>query len=65
MAGTSRRTRVARTWADGRDADHRGPHDACIDVLKKQIAAGKKKIAIFTAPATNPDFEKRLVRDFG
>jgi len=35
-------------------------NDACIDVLKKQIAAGKKKIAIFYGSAHNPDFERRL-----
>ena len=40
-------------------------NDACIDAMKKQIAAGKKKIAIFYGSGHNPDFEKRLVRDFG
>jgi hypothetical protein len=40
-------------------------NDACIDALKKQIAAGKKKIAIFYGSAHNPDFERRLMQDFG
>jgi hypothetical protein len=40
-------------------------NEACLDVLKKQIAAGKKKIAIFYGSAHNPDFERRLVKDFG
>lgn len=33
--------------------------------LQKQIAAGKKKIGIFYGAAHMPDFEKRLVGDFG
>ncbi len=33
--------------------------------LQKQIAAGKKKIGIFYGAAHLPDFEKRLLEDFG
>ncbi len=33
--------------------------------LQKQIAAGKKKIGVFYGAAHMPDFEKRLVADFG
>jgi hypothetical protein len=40
-------------------------NDACIEVLEKQIAAGKKKIAIFYGSAHMPDFERRLLQDFG
>lgn len=40
-------------------------NDSCIDALKKQITEGKKKIAIFYGSAHNPDFERRLVKDFG
>lgn len=35
-------------------------NSAAIEVLKKQIAAGKRKIAIFYGGAHMPDFEKRL-----
>ena len=38
---------------------------ACIRVLQQQLAAGKKKIAIFYGAAHMPDFEKRLREDFG
>jgi len=40
-------------------------NDACMDVLKGQIAAGKKRIAIFYGSAHNPDFERRLMQQFG
>jgi hypothetical protein len=33
---------------------------ACLDVLKQQLKAGKKKIAIFYGAAHMPDFDKRL-----
>ena len=36
-----------------------------LEVLRKQIAAGKKKIAIFYGAAHMPDFEKHLRGDFG
>ena len=38
---------------------------ACMKVLQQQIAAGKKKIAIFYGAAHMPDFDKRLKDDFG
>ena len=38
---------------------------AAMQVLKKEIAKGHKKIAIFYGAAHMPDFEKRLERDFG
>ena len=34
-------------------------------VLQKEIAAGKKKVAIFYGAAHMPDFEQRLTADFG
>ena len=37
----------------------------CLEVLEKQIAAGKKKIGIFYGAAHLPDMESRLVKDFG
>ena len=37
---------------------------ACLEVLKQQLAAGKKKIAIFYGAAHMPDFDKRLKEDF-
>jgi hypothetical protein len=40
-------------------------NDACIDVLKREIAAGKRKIAIFYGSGHMPDFERRLMQDFG
>jgi len=40
-------------------------NEAAIKVLQKQMAAGKTKIAIFYGAAHMPDFEKRLVKDFG
>lgn len=38
---------------------------ACLKVLQEQIDAGKTKIAIFYGAAHMPDFEKRLVLDYG
>jgi len=38
---------------------------ACIAELHKQIKGGKKKIAIFYGAAHMPDFERRLLVDFG
>ncbi len=38
---------------------------AVMQILQKQIAQGKKKVAIFYGAAHMADFEKRLVRDFG
>src|SRR5436190_1589980 len=37
---------------------------ACMKVLQQQLAAGKKKIAIFYGAAHMPDFAKRLKEDF-
>lgn len=37
----------------------------CFDVLDKQLAAGKKKIAIFYGAAHLPDMERRLTTDYG
>jgi hypothetical protein len=42
-----------------------GRNQAALKVLKKQIDAGKRKIAIFYGAGHMPDFEKRLVADFG
>jgi hypothetical protein len=39
-------------------------NQAALKVLQKQLAAGKKKIAIFYGAAHMPDFEKRLADDF-
>jgi hypothetical protein len=38
---------------------------AALQVLKKEIAKGHKKIAIFYGAAHMPDFQKRLADDFG
>jgi hypothetical protein len=38
---------------------------AALQVLKKEIAKGHKKIAIFYGAAHMPDFQKRLTDDFG
>lgn len=38
---------------------------ACLKVLQREIAAGKKKIAIFYGAAHMPDFDKRLKEEFG
>lgn len=38
---------------------------AAMKVLEKQLAAGKKRIAIFYGGAHMPDFEKRLLAEFG
>jgi hypothetical protein len=38
-------------------------NEMCMKVLAKQLAAGKKKIAIFYGAAHMPDFEQRLIRD--
>ena len=37
----------------------------CFVVLDKQLAAGKKKIAIFYGAAHLPDMERRLINDYG
>jgi hypothetical protein len=42
-----------------------GRNEAALAVLKKQIAAGKQKIAIFYGAGHMPDIEKRLIADFG
>jgi hypothetical protein len=36
-----------------------------LDVLKKQLEGGKRKIAIFYGAGHMPDFERRLIDDFG
>lgn len=38
---------------------------ACLKVFQKELANGKKKIAIFYGAAHMPDFEKRLIADYG
>lgn len=38
---------------------------AALNVLQKQIAAGKKRIGIFYGAAHLPDLEKHLIEDFG
>jgi hypothetical protein len=40
-------------------------NSAAIKVFQKQLTAGKKKIAIFYGAAHMPNFERRLVEDFG
>lgn len=42
-----------------------GRNQAALAVLKKQLRAGKKKIAIFYGAGHMPDIEKRLIADFG
>ena len=37
---------------------------AAIEVLKQELAKGKKKIAIFYGAAHLPDFEQRLIKEF-
>ncbi len=41
-----------------------GRNKVATDVLRKEIAAGKKKIAIFYGAGHMPDFQKRLRDDF-
>jgi hypothetical protein len=38
---------------------------AAMKVLGRELAKGKKKIAIFFGAAHMPDFEKRLAEDYG
>ena len=40
-------------------------NQAAMKVFQKELAKGHKKIAIFYGAAHMPDFEKRLVDDFG
>jgi len=40
-------------------------NQACMRVFQKELAAGKRKIAIFYGAAHMPDFERRLVTEFG
>jgi hypothetical protein len=40
-------------------------NDACMEVFQKQVAAGKKRIAIFYGSGHMPDFERRLLQEFG
>jgi hypothetical protein len=42
-----------------------GRNQVALDVLRKEIAAGKQKIAIFFGAAHMPNFQMRLRRDFG
>jgi hypothetical protein len=42
-----------------------GRNKVALDVLRKEVAAGKKKIAIFYGAGHMPDFQKRLGDDFG
>ncbi|MEX2138537.1 MAG: hypothetical protein WD894_04710 [Pirellulales bacterium] len=42
-----------------------GRNQAALTVLKKQIEAGKTKVAIFYGAGHMPDIEKRLIADFG
>jgi hypothetical protein len=42
-----------------------GRNKVALDVLRKEIAAGKKKMAIFYGAGHMPDFLKRLKDDFG
>ena len=40
-------------------------NEACMKVLQRELAKGRKKMAIFYGAAHLPDFERRLVNDFG
>jgi hypothetical protein len=40
-------------------------NEVCLRALQQQIAAGKKKIAIFYGSAHMPHFERHLIEDFG
>jgi hypothetical protein len=40
-------------------------NDACMEILDRQIATGKKKIAIFYGSGHMLDFERRLLQDYG
>ncbi len=40
-------------------------NEAAMKVFQKELAQGKKKIAIFYGAGHMPDFEKRLRLDFG
>lgn len=40
-------------------------NEACMKVFQRELAKGRKKIAIFYGAAHLPDFEKRLLNDFG
>jgi hypothetical protein len=42
-----------------------GRNRVALEVLRKQLAAGKQKIAIFYGAGHMPDFQKRLRDDFG
>ena len=42
-----------------------GRNQVALDVLRKEIAAGKRKIAIFYGAAHMPDFQTRLRNEFG
>jgi hypothetical protein len=42
-----------------------GRNKIALEVLRKEIAGGKKKIAIFYGAAHMPDFQQRLRADFG
>lgn len=42
-----------------------GRNQAALAVLRRQLAEGKKKVAIFYGAAHMPDMEKRLREDFG
>ena len=67
---------VAEEFEDGEDsmAALEGPtgstlitgrNQVALEVLRKEIAAGKKKIAIFYGAAHMPDFQKHLQAEFG
>ncbi|MGF1583339.1 MAG: hypothetical protein ACFCD0_28805 [Gemmataceae bacterium] len=49
---------LTRMLVDDRNA-------ACMKVFQQQLVNGKKKIAIFYGAAHMPDFEKRLIQDYG
>jgi hypothetical protein len=40
-------------------------NDACMEVLDRQLAAGKQKIAIFYGSGHMLDFERRLLQEYG
>ena len=42
-----------------------GRNKAALQVMRKQLAAGKKKIAIFYGAAHMPNFQRQLRDDFG
>jgi hypothetical protein len=62
FAGAANGTGLGRTLDTILISDR---NEAAMKVFQKELARGKKKIAIFYGAAHMPDFEKRLRADFG